>query len=210
VIRILVVEDHEIVRRGLQQIVAETPDLSLVASAADGRSALEVGRQQKCDVILLDITLPDCGGLELLKELRRRRPSIPILILTARPEEAYGLRAMRAGAAGCLPKESCARDWIRAIRCVAEGRKFISGSLAERLAAHLQASRREPPEDALSDREFEVMLRLARGRSTGEIAAELGLSRKTVSTYRGRVLAKMSLSGNVELAAYALRHGLID
>jgi len=210
VIRILIADDHEIVRRGIEKIIADAPDMRVTAVASDGAAALERALEATCDVALLDITMPGMSGIDVLKQLRRQKPDLPVLILTIHPEERYAVRALRAGAAGYLSKDTVADELIGAIRKIAEGRRYVSESLGERLASILEGDSDKPIQELLSDREYQVMLLLARGRAVKEIAAELALSHKTVSTYRARVLDKMQLSSNADLTAFALRNNLIE
>lgn len=209
-IRILVADDHAIVREGLKQILAEVKDMAVRDEAASGQEALAKIRTGAFDVLLLDISMPGRSGLEILKEIKEARPKLPVLILSMHAEEQYAVRALRAGASGYLTKASAPEELIGAIRKVSSGRKYVSASLAEKLAGDLEVDTRRPPHESLSDREYQVMLMLAGGQSATEIAAELCLSVKTISTYRTRVMEKMNMKKNAELTLYAVQNQLID
>jgi two-component system invasion response regulator UvrY len=208
-IRILVADDHPVVRQGLKQIVADTPDLAVTGEASRGREVLERVTKDQYDVVLLDITMPDKTGLEVLGELKRLRPKLPVLILTMHPEEQYAIRALRAGASGYLTKEGVPHELIAAIRKVSMGAKYVSPSLAERLAVHLDIDAKKPLHQCLSDREYRVMCMIASGKTVKEIAEELFLSVKTVSTYRSRLLGKMGMKNNAELTHYCVQNQLV-
>ena len=210
-IKILIADDHAIVREGLKQIVAEVPDMVVAGEAVDGREVLAIVEQEDWDVILLDIAMPGRGGLDVLKQLRRERPGLPVLVLSMYPEEQYAVRAIKAGASGYLVKESAPEELVAAIRKAALGGKYISPSLAETLAFHLETdSRGVVPHEALSDREYQVMLMLASGKTVTEIAGELAFSVKTIATHRSRLLKKMRMKTNAELTYYAVKQGLVD
>ena len=209
-IRILVTDDHAIVREGLKQILGEVDDMAVRAEAASGQEALAKIRSGAFDVVLLDISLPGRSGLEILKEIKEERPKLPVLILSMHAEEQYAVRALRAGASGYVTKASAPEELIGAIRKVSSGRKYVSASLAEKLAGDLEVDTRRPPHESLSDREYQVMLMLAGGKSVTEIAAELCLSVKTISTYRTRVMEKMNMKKNAELTLYAVQNHLVD
>jgi len=209
-IRILVVDDHAIVREGLKQILGDVNDMSVSDEAAGGQEALTKIRGGEFDVVLLDISLPGRSGLEILKEIKAERPRLPVLILSMHAEEQYAVRTLRAGASGYLTKASAPDELIGAIRKVSSGRKYVSASLAEKLALELDIDTQKPPHAALSDREYQVMMMLASGKSVKEIADELCLSVKTISTYRSRMMEKMNMKKNAELTLYAIRNHLID
>jgi|WetSurMetagenome_2_1015567.scaffolds.fasta_scaffold409875_1 two-component system, NarL family, invasion response regulator UvrY len=209
-IRILVADDHAIVREGLKQILGDVNDMSVSDEAADGQEALAKIRGGQFDVVLLDISLPGRSGLEILKEIKAERPKLPVLILSMHAEEQYAVRTLRAGASGYLTKASAPDELIGAIRKVSSGRKYVSASLAEKLALELDIDTKKPPHAILSDREYQVMLMLASGKSVKEIAGELCLSVKTISTYRSRMMEKMNMKKNAELTLYAVRNHLID
>lgn len=207
--RLLVVDDHPIVRRGLRDILAEAfPDADIL-EAATGQEALACYRQASCDLVLLDLSLPDQPGLEVLKALKLHRPLIPVLVVSLHAEDQYAIRAIKAGAAGYLTKESAPEVLMEAVTKVMAGGKFVSSTLAERLADHFAGEPAATPFETLSDRELEVLCRIARGKTVTEIGEELGLSVKTVSTYRSRLLEKLHLHTTPELIRYAIQHGLV-
>jgi two-component system invasion response regulator UvrY len=209
-IKVFVADDHAVVRRGVLQILEEAPDMVSVGEASTGRGVLRAMRKHACDVLVLDISMPDGGGLEVLKQLQTLKPHLRVLILSMYPEKQYALRALKAGAAGYLTKESAPDELITAIRQVAEGGRYITQSLAEKLAAELKSDVEKEPHETLSDREYQVMTLLAAGKSATEIAAELSLSIKTVSTYRARVLEKLRLSSTAEIIRFAIERGLVE
>jgi DNA-binding NarL/FixJ family response regulator len=208
-IRILIADDHAIVRAGLRQFIADEPDLEVVGEAGTGTQALSFIRSQPCDVVLLDISMPDLNGVDVLGQLKRIRPDLPVLILTAYPEEQYAVALLRAGASGFIRKESAPEELIGALRTVAQGRKYVSASLGQLLLKDMEGSNR-PVHATLSEREFQIFRRLASGQSVSRIAAELFLSVKTVSTYRVRILEKMDMRTNADLTYYAIKNGLIE
>jgi len=210
VIKILIADDHAIVREGLKQILAEVPDMLVAGEAATGQEVLEQVRKEDWDLVLLDIAMPGKDGLETLKELKLERPKLPVLVLSIYPEEQYAVRLLKAGAAGYLTKESAPEELIAAIRKVSQKGKYISASLAEKLAFYLETDVEKPVHEMLSDREHKVMLLIASGKTVTEIADEMCLSIKTISTYRVRALNKMGLKNNAEFTYYALKHGLVD
>jgi two-component system invasion response regulator UvrY len=208
--RILVVDDHELLRRGLRSILAGAfPDLTLV-EAADARQALDAAAKAPCDVALVDINLPGRGGLELLQDLRRLYPAMPVIVLSAYPERDYALRAFKLGAAGYVSKQSAEGELLWAVRKALTGGRYVPPSLAEALAAQLAGESPEAPHETLSNRELQVLRLVALGKSLKEIASELALSDKTIGTYRTRISQKLGLGTNVELARYAERHKLVD
>jgi len=207
VIDVLVVDDHPIVRQGLREIVAATDDIRIVGEATSGREALERLRATRCDVVLLDLSLPDVDGLEVLKRVRLERRT-PVLVLTMHSEDEFAVRALRAGASGYLTKESAPAELVSAVRKVVGGGRYISVALAERLAAYLGPEADRPAHERLSDREYQILRLMAAGKTKKVIAGELGLSPKTVATYRVRLLEKLGMRTSAELTAYAIRHGL--
>jgi len=209
-IRVLVADDHAVVRRGLVQILEEAPDMVTAGQASTGRQVLQRVRESDYDVLVLDIAMPDGSGLEILKELQSLKPNLPVLILSVYSEKQYAVRTLRAGAAGYLTKESAPQELIAAIRRVAQGKKYVTPSLAQVLVAALGSEPGREPHETLSDREYQVMCLLAAGRTVTDIARELSLSVKTVSTYRTRVLGKLSLRNTAEIIRYALERGLVD
>jgi len=209
VIKILVADDHAIVREGLKQIVADTTDMVVAGEAADGQEVLEQVRKEEWDLILLDISMPGRGGIDTLKNLKVEKPALPVLILSMYPEEQYAIRALKAGAAGYLTKESAPEELIAAIRKVSGGGRYISAALADNLASHIETRTEKPLQESLSDREYQVMLMIASGKTVSEIAEELSLSVKTISTNRTRALRKMNMKNNAEMTRYAIKHGLV-
>jgi DNA-binding NarL/FixJ family response regulator len=209
-INILIADDFPVVRRGLKQILAEERDMAVLGEAQNAHEVLQMLRQGDWDVLVLDVGMPGRGGFEILSEVRASHPDLPVLMLSMHPEEQYGVRALKAGAAGYLSKESAPEELVKAIRKVHAGGKYVSPSLAERLASVLGEGADRPPHERLSDREYEVMLRLASGKTVTEIADLLCLSVKTISTYRARVLEKMALRTNAELMRYAVDNRLVE
>jgi DNA-binding NarL/FixJ family response regulator len=207
-LKILIADDHPVVCRGLKQILAETPGFAMADEAHSGKEVLDKIRQKDYDVALLDIAMPDMNGVDVLKELRRQNPELPVLILSIYPEEQYAIRVLKAGASGYLTKDSAPDELTTAIQKVASGRRYISPSLADRLALNLQTNIEILPHEALSDREYQVMCLIASGKATGDIAKALSLSAKTISTYRAHILRKMQMKNNYELIRYVLQNGL--
>ena len=207
-IRVITVDDHPVVRRGLKQIIAAEQEMQVVGEAENAREALRVIRQTACDAVVLDITLPDGSGLDVLSQLKSERPTLPVLIMSIHQEELYALRVLKAGASGYLMKDSIPEELIKAIRKITSGGKYISASLAERLASEL-ASPETPLHEKLSDREFQIMRLIASGKSLKDIGVALCISGKTVSSYRTRILEKMNMSTNSDLTRYALEHHLV-
>jgi DNA-binding NarL/FixJ family response regulator len=209
-IRILIADDHAIVRRGLKHIVSEQPDMTVAGEAENARQVLDLVRTDKWDVIVLDINMPGRSGLEVLKELRREHPKLPVLVLSVHPEDQYGVRVLKAGAAGYLTKDSAPDELVQAIRKVHRGGKYVSASLAEVLAFELETETDRPRHESLSDREYQVMTMIASGKTVGEIGEDLSLSVKTISTYRARVLGKMKMRTNAELTHYVIQNQLLS
>lgn len=209
-IRTLVVDDHRIVLRGIEEILLKTLDIRATGSASTAREALERVSREEYDVVLLDISLPDRNGLELLRLIKERRPRLPVLVLSMYPEEQYAMRALRAGAAGYLTKESALEELIDAIRRVAAGRKYVGPFLAERLAVELESGAKRPPHESLSDREYQVMRMIGAGKRNNRIAEELHVSPKTVATYKSRIFQKLGVDSAAEVVRYLLEHGLSD
>lgn len=209
-IKILIADDHAIVRRGLKQILTETADMVVAGEAHNGQELLEKMRSDQWDVIVLDISMPGRGGLDILKQLKSERPKLPVLMLTIHPEDQYAVRVLRAGASGYLTKESAPDHLVEAIRKVARGGKYISPHLAERLAFNLESISERPLHEALSDREFQVLRLIASGKTVKEIGEELSLSVKTISTYRSRILEKMKMKNNAEMTHYAIQQKLVE
>jgi two-component system invasion response regulator UvrY len=209
-IKILIADDHAIVREGLKQIISGTPDMAVVAEASNGEDVLEKVSANKYDVILLDISMPGRSGLDILRQLKIEKPKLPIMMLSVHPEEQYAVRALRAGASGYLTKESAPDELIAAIRKISQGRKYVSSSLAEKLAYELGVDVKKLRHEVLSDREFQVMCMFASGKTVKEIAAELSISIPTIRTYRIRILEKMKMKNIAEIIHYAVKQGLVD
>lgn len=208
-IKILIADDHAVVRAGLKQMLAGIDDISIIDEAENGFDAVEKVKKNEYSVVVLDIAMPGKSGLDALKEIKLERPSLPVLMLSMYPEDQYAIRVLRSGASGYLTKECVPDELATAVRVVAQGRKYISPSLAERLALNLDVETKQEPHELLSDREYQVMCMLASGKSLTEISVSLSISVKTVSTYRSRVLEKMKLRNNSELTSYAIEYQLI-
>ena len=208
--RVLIVDDHPVVRKGLLQILAEEPDIAVAAEAETASEMLELVKGERFDIVVLDITLPGRSGLEALKDLKALKPALPVLVLSMHPEDQYAMRVLKAGAAGYMNKDSASEELVNAVRKVVGGGKYVSPSMAEKLAIAIGGDYERPVHESLSDREFQVMCMLAAGKRLKEVAEELCLSAKTVSTYRARVLEKMGMDTNAELTYYAVKNGLID
>ncbi len=206
----LVADDHVVVRRGLRQILAETPDIIVSGEAETADEVMRLVLGESWSAVVLDIKLRSGSGLELLSWIRRERPHLPVLILTVYPEDQYAVRSIKAGAAGFLTKESAPDKLIEAVRKVASGGRYVSPELAEALASIFAGEAKGLPHERLSDREFEVMKMLASGKTVSQVALELSLSVKTVSTHRTRILRKMNMRTNAELTHYAVRGGLVE
>jgi DNA-binding NarL/FixJ family response regulator len=209
-IRILIADDHAIVRHGLKQIIEKSGEMRVVAEADCGVDALRKIREIECDVVLLDISMPDMSGIDVFKQIHAERPQLPVLILSIYSEDQYAMRLIKAGAAGYMTKETAPPEVVRALLRVAGGKKYISPTVAEMLANDLGANEAKLPHQILSDREYQIFLMLASAKTVSEIADGLALSVKTVSTYRTRVLEKMHLTNNAELMRYAIDHQLSE
>jgi len=210
VIRLLIADDHPIVRSGLRRIAEDDTGITVSAEASTGVEALEAMHTSAVDVVLLDVSMPGAPFMETLRRLREEHPSVRVLVLSAHPEDQWAMRAIRAGASGYLTKDHSPGQLVEAIRRVFRGGRYVSPELADRLASLLGSAFSATPHELLSDREFEVLRRLGAGYSVKEIAGALGLSPKTVSTYRSRVLTKLDASTNADLVRYAAAHGLIQ
>ena len=209
-LRILIADDHPLFRRGLKQIITETSDMVVADEAADGREALSKAETGDYDVLLLDITMPFKNGVDVLSQLKNERPTLPVLMLSMHPEEQYAVRVLRAGASGYLTKESAPEELVAAIRKVSTGGKYVSASLAERLASIVQSDGEALPHETLSHREHQVMCLIASGKTVSEAARELSLSVKTISTYRAHILEKLKMKNNAELMRYAIKNQLVE
>lgn len=208
-IRILICDDHTIVRKGLKQILSEDPNLSVTGEAASGQECIETLKKGGWDVLVLDISLPDRSGLDVLKQVKTQYPKLPVLMLSMHAEEQYAVRVLRAGASGYLTKEAAPDQLITAIRKISKGGRYVSPTFAEVLAFDLGGDPQKPLHETLSDREFQVMCLLASGKPVKEIAAKLFVSVKTVSTHRARILDKMRMKNNADLILYAVRNRLV-
>ncbi len=207
-IKVIVVDDHPVVRRGLKQIIEDEPDMEVAGEAKNAGECFSLVQKTDCTLVVLDITLPDRNGFDVLKQLKYEHPNLPILILSVHSEDQYGLRFIKAGASGYLMKEGAPEELVKAIRKVTAGDKYISASLAEKLVSRLDACDK-PPHENLSDREFQILCMIAQGKSLKSIAGELCIDEKTVSTYRSRIMEKMKMCTNSDLTRYALENKLI-
>ena len=210
IIKVFIADDHAIVREGLKQILAETRDIVVAGEAENGLDAIKLFRKSDCQVMLLDISMPDRSGIEVLKQIKKEKPELAVLMLSMHREDQYAIRSLKAGAAGYLTKQSAPRELVTAIRQVAGGLKYISAALAQELANHVGEDHEAPPHDTLSDREYQTLTMIASGKTVGMIAKELSLSVKTVSEYRARLLVKMKLKNSAELTHYAIKNQLIE
>jgi two-component system, NarL family, invasion response regulator UvrY len=208
--RVLIADDHPVVRRGLRQMLDAESDLSVVAEAKDGHEVIDQSGRVPWDVAVIDYNMPGKGGIDLVKELRRRYPERPVLVLSMYPEDRYALRLLKAGAAGYMNKESAAEELVGALRKVAGGGRYVSAALGEKLAQAVSGGGEEPAYEKLSDREYQIMWLIATGKTVGEIARQLFLSPNTVSTYRARIFRKLAVKNNAELMRYAIRFQLVD
>ena len=207
--KILIADDHPIVRAGFKQVISETQDMIVEDEASNGQEVLNLIHKKDYDIILLDISMPGRSGLEIIKDLKTIKPKIPVMILSIYPEEQYAIRALRAGASGYMTKASAPHELISAIRKICQGGKYISAALAEKLTDYLDADASKPVHELLSDREYQVMLMIASGKTVSAIAEELCLSVKTISTYRAHILEKMKLKNNAEITLYAVQNQLV-
>ena len=209
-IRVAIIDDHAIVRTGLRQFFSEQVDLVVVAEAANGREAIDIVRKELADVLVMDLSMPDQSGVDALAAIKARAPDLPVLILSGYPEAHYATTLLRQGASGYLNKDCDPEEIVKAIRTVFRGRKYITANVAEMLAEGFSGGGDKPLHEQLSEREFQVFLRLAKGETIGHMADSMSLSVKTVSTYRTRVMEKMRLATNSDLTYYALKNGLIQ
>lgn len=209
-IKVLIADDHAVVRQGLKRILQDTHGMVVAGEAVNGQEVLKKVRAEPWDVVILDISMPGHSGLDILKELEHERPKLPVLVLSMHSEDQFAMRVLRAGASGYLTKDSAPDELVKAVRKVARGGKYVSPLLAEKLAYEIGPDSNKLPHETLSDREFQVLRMIATGKAVGEIATELSLSPKTISTYRARLLQKMNLTSNAELIHYAIQNHLID
>jgi len=209
-INALIADDHVIVRKGMLQVLSSEKDIKVADEASNGQEALDLIRKNKYDVIILDISLPGRSGLEILKQVKSEYPGLPVLILSMYPEDHYAVRVLKAGGAGYITKENASSELATAIRTVAGGKKYITASLAEKLADEMSPSANKPLHEKLTDREFNILCLIARGKSGPQIADELSLSIKTIATYRAKLLQKMGMKSNSELTHYAAQRRLVE
>ncbi len=209
-IKALIADDHAVVRQGLIQILNETPDIRVTGEACNGQEALNMVRTGTYDVVVLDISMPDRNGLDILKQIKTEKPELPVLILSMHPEDQYAIRVLKSGASGYLNKESASDELIKALRKISNGGRYISDTLADKLSFETGTDSGKLPHENLTDREFQVLLMIAEGKSVTNIAVELALSPKTISTYRIRLLQKMNLKNNTEMLHYAIENHLLD
>lgn len=210
-IRIIIADDHAIVREGLKQILADSGDMIVAGDAENGADAIRLARRGDSDVLLLDISMPDRSGIEVLKQIKKEAPGLAVLMLSMHREDQYAIRSLKAGASGYLNKQSAPAELVDAIRLVASGRKYISAALAQELANQVSDENRDvPPHETLSDREYQTLVMIASGKTVSDIAGELSLSVKTISMYRSRLLQKMKLRHNAELTHYAIKNHLVE
>ena len=209
-INILIADDHVIVRKGMIQVLSSAPDIVVAAEAGTGHEAIDKIRKNRYDVVVLDISLPGKNGLEVLKQIKLEYPAQPVLVLSMYSEDHYAVRVLKAGGSGYITKENANNELVAAIRMIAQGRKFITPSLAEKLAGELHPADDKLPHEKLTDREFNILCLIAKGRSSNEIADDLSLSVKTVATYRTRLLEKMDMKSNSEITYYAVQNRLVE
>lgn len=209
-VRVLIADDHAILRRGLRQIIEETEDLKVVGEAESSAEALQQMRSQPCEVVLLDISMPDRNGMDTLGIIKKDHPKVAVLMLSTHPENQYAVRALRGGASGYLTKQSAPAQLVNAIRQVATGKKYVTPAVAEELAKHVSNDQDRAPHELLSNREYQTMCLIAGGRTVTEIGLQLSLSAKTVSVYRARVLAKLGVTSNAAIAHYAIKNKLVE
>lgn len=209
-IRVLVADDHSLIREGLAKVFGREPDIVVSAEACDAREAIDLALSQDIDVAILDVNMPGPSGLEALKRILDGKPGLPVLMLSMLPERDFAVRMLRAGAAGFVSKESAADDIVEAVRRAADGGRYVSRAATEHLAAELARPRGQVPHEMLSNREFQVLRMIASGQGTREIAESLELSVNTIATYRRRLLAKLALRSDVEVTRYALENRLLD
>ena len=209
-LKILIADDHPIVRQGLKQILSEEFEIEALGEAQNSQEVLELVRKKNWDIVVLDITMPGRGGVDVLKDLKGQYPKLPVLILSMHPEDQYAVRVLKAGAAGYLTKESVQDELVKAIKKILAGGKYVSPSLAEKMAFDLETKTEKPLHETLSDREYQVMLLIASGKTVSQIAEKLSLSVKTIDTYRTRILEKMKMKTNAELMHYVIKNKLVE
>ena len=209
-IKVLIADDHPIVRIGMKHIIEEDTEITIAGEASDGEEALEKILNNDFDLVLLDISMPGRDGLDVLKQIKKERPNLPVLILSIYPEEEFAIRALKTGASGYMTKKSAPYELTTAIKTVMQGKKYISSSLVEILASYLKTDTEDKPHKNLSNREFQVMCMISSGKNAHDIAEELSINIKTVRTFRSRILKKMDMKNDVELSHYAIQNHLLD
>jgi two-component system, NarL family, invasion response regulator UvrY len=209
-IRVVIIDDHSVVREGVKRILADTEDISVTGEAANGAEAIRIVSTQECDLLLLDLSLPDVNGFDVLRAIRKKKPELPVLILSMFPEEDYAMQALKEGASGYLNKASMPDELIRAIHTTARSRVFVSETLGEILIREKTGKAGRLIHDSLSEREFQIFRMIVRGKPIKTIARDLSIAPTTVSTYRSHILSKMNMTSNIELVRYALEHHLVE
>ncbi len=209
-VRILIADDHYVVRQGLKLVLSEHFPNVEIGEAGDGNEALQAVWSQTWDVLLLDISMPGRGGLEALKEIKQAQPKLPVIILSMHPEDQFAIRVLKLGASAYIRKDSAGQELVKGVTAALNGNRYITASIAEKLAIHVTQDQDRPPHESLSDREYQVMSLIANGKTVKEVAAELSLSVKTISTYRSRILEKMNLQNNSQIMRYAVQQSLVD
>lgn len=209
-VRVMVADDHELVRSGMRQMIERQPDMELAGECRTGREVLANLREHPCDVVLLDLALPDMSGLDVLKHVKAQYENVTVLVVSGYPESQFGLNVLRAGAAGFVSKGAEEAELLRAVRTVARGHRYVGAELADQLVSGVQGDPSEPRHSVLSEREFQIFCRLAAGTTVSEIARTLCLSVKTISTYRSRILDKMAMKSNADMTYYAIKNGLMQ
>lgn len=210
IVRIVIADDHAFLREGIKKTIQDEIDMKIVGEASNANDALDIIRELNPDIVIMDISMPGKSGLDVLKDLKSLKNKSRILILSMHPEDRFAIRALKAGASGYLTKESAPDELVKAIRTVLTGRKYVSKALAEKLVDILSEDSDKMPHEQLSDREYEVFIKISSGKKAVEIAAELSISIHTVNTYRARILEKLSMNSNVELTQYAMHNNLIE
>ena len=209
-VRILIIDDHYVVRQGLKMILSEQFEHAEFGEAAGGQEGLNLVWKEEWDVVLVDISMPGRGGLDVLKDIKHSKPKLPVIILSMHSEDQYAIRSLKLGACGYIRKDSVGQELVHAVTTALTGARYITPSIAQKLALHLQHEQEGPPHDALADREYQVMCLIALGKTVSEIAGELSLSVKTISTHRARILKKLDVANNAQIMRYAVLHGLVD
>lgn len=209
-LRVLITDDHAMIRVGLKQVLLKAFSSAVIAEAQNTQEAMEQIRKKVWDLVVMDITMPGRSGLDILQDIKLARPNLPVLIMSMHGEDQFAVRVIKAGAAGFISKHSAPEELVKAIRKILGGGKYVSSSVAEKMVFDLGKETEKPPHEALSDRELQVMCMFATGRANKDVARELSLSVKTISTYRARILEKMTMKSNAELTRYAIKSGLVE